>query len=83
MQPRTGPPPPAPPPPIPLKYQGFAAENGAGGGFTAFLADDSRHYNVNVGEVLMGRYRILAISDKGVDVEDLQYNRRQTLPLLK
>jgi hypothetical protein len=79
-----GPPPPAPPPPIPLKYQGFATENKAGGGgFTAFLVDDSRHYNVNVGEVLMGRYRILAISDKGVDVEDLQYNRRQTLPLLK
>lgn len=80
---QTRPPGPAPPPPIPLKYQGFAAENRAGGGFTAFLADDSRHYNVNVGEVLMGRYRILAISDKGVDVEDLQYNRRQTLPLLK
>jgi hypothetical protein len=78
-----GPPPPAPPPPITLKYQGFAAENKAGGGFTAFLVDDSRHYNVNVGEVLMGRYRILAISDKGVDVEDLQYNRRQTLPLQK
>ncbi len=78
-----GPPPPAPPPPIPLKYQGFATEGRPGGGFTAFLADDTRHYNVNVGEVLMGRYRILAISDKGVDVEDLQYNRRQTLPLLK
>jgi hypothetical protein len=78
-----GPPAPAPPPPIPLKYQGFATEDKTGGKLTAFLVDDARHYNVTVGEVLMGRYRILAISDKGVDVEDLEYNRRQTLPLLK
>jgi hypothetical protein len=78
-----GPPVPPPPPPIPLKYQGFATVNSPGGGLTAFLSDDSRHYNVKVGEVLMGRYRIAAISDKMVEVEDLEYNRRQTLPLLK
>jgi len=77
--------PPAPPgpPPIPLKYQGYAASTAPGGSFTAFLADDSRHYNVTVGEVLMGRYRILGISDKAVDVEDLEYQRRQSLPIVK
>jgi hypothetical protein len=74
---------PSQPPPISLKYQGFAATSPAGGGLTAFLADDSRHYNVTTGEVLMGRYRILGISDKSVEVEDLELNRRQTLPLLK
>jgi hypothetical protein len=76
----TGPP---PPPPIPLKYQGYAASTVPGGSFTAFIADDSRHYNVTVGEVLMGRYRILGISDKTVDVEDLEFQRRQSLPIVK
>jgi hypothetical protein len=71
------------PPPIPLKYQGYAVSTAPGGPFTAFIADDSRHYNVTVGEVLMGRYRILGISDKTVDVEDLELNRRQSLPIVK
>lgn len=76
------PPPPPPPPPIPLKFTGFAVLNSS---LTAFLTDDSglRHYNVSTGEVLMGRYRIAQISDKTVDVEDLQLNRRQTLLLQK
>jgi len=80
---RTTPPGPPPPPPITLKYQGYAASTVPGGTFTAFLADDSRHYNVTVGEVLMGRYRILGISDKTVDVEDLEFKRRQSLPIVK
>src|SRR5262249_20101720 len=77
------PPPRALPPPIPLKYQGYAVSTVPGGTITAFLADDSRHYNVTVGEVLMGRYRILGISDKTVDVEDLEFKRRQSLPIVK
>jgi hypothetical protein len=81
--PPQGPPKPPPPPPITLKYQGFAARSTPSGGFTAFLADDSRHYNVTVGEILMGKYRIAGITDKSVDVEDLENNRRQSLPLLK
>ena len=80
VQPRPAPP---PPPPIPLKYMGFAAVNAPDRGLTAFLEDGSRHYNVKAGEVLMGRYRITRISDTSVEVEDLEYNRRQTLPLLK
>ncbi|HEY2380129.1 MAG TPA: hypothetical protein VGK48_03000 [Terriglobia bacterium] len=71
------------PPPIPLKYQGYLTLDTPTGGFTAVIGDDTRHYNVTVGEVLMGRYRILAITDKVVDVEDLAYNRRQSLPLAK
>ena len=80
---RSGPVGPPPPPPIPLKYQGYAVSTAPGGGFTAFLADDARHYNVTVGEVLMGRYRILGISDKTVDIEDLEFSRRQSLPIVK
>lgn len=71
------------PPPIPLKYQGYLTLDTPPGGFTAVIADDTRHYNVTVGEVLMGRYRILSITDKIVDVEDLAYNRRQSLPIAK
>jgi hypothetical protein len=51
---------------------------------TAFLADDfARHYNVTVGEVLMGKYRVSQITDATVEIEDLEASRRQTLPLLK
>jgi len=78
----TGPPPPPPPPPINLRFQGFALTSEPNGGLTAFLADDARHYNVKAGEILMGRYRIVSISEKSVEVEDLEYNRRQMLPLL-
>ena len=76
------PPSPPPPPPIPLKYTGFAVVSSS---LTAFLTDDTgaKHYNVSAGEVLMGRYRISQISDKTVEVEDLQIPRRQTLPLQK
>ena len=72
-----------PPPPIPLKYQGFAVINSGTGEYTAFLADDARHYNVSKGEILMGRYRVVSISDKIVEIEDLEQNRRQSLPLLQ
>src|SRR5262249_30227289 len=77
--------PPAPPPlpPIPFKYQGFAII-AANNTLTAFLSDDSsRHYNVTAGEILMGRYRIVQVSDKSVEVEDVENSRRQTLPLVK
>ena len=82
-----GPPPPPPPPPIPLKYQGYASMKSPGG-LTAFLVDDTRpndvkHFNVARNEVLMGRYRLTNISETSVEIEDLEYNRRQTLPLLK
>jgi len=72
------------PPPIPLKFQGYAVSSSSGGQMTAFLTDDaSRHYNVSAGEILMGRYRITQVSAASVEVEDLEANRRQTLPLLK
>jgi hypothetical protein len=72
---------PPPPPPIPLRFTGFAVVNSS---LTAFLSDDSsRNFIVNAGEVLLGRYRITQITDRAVEVEDLQYNRRQMLALQK
>jgi hypothetical protein len=80
--PPPSPPPPPPPPPIPLRFTGFAVHNSS---LTAFLTDDSgiRHYNVTAGEILMGRYRVSQITDKAVEVEDLQFSRRQMLALQK
>jgi len=86
--PAPGPPrpvvPPPGPPPIPLKNQGFAVVSSPTPKLTAFLQDDSqRHFNVTVGEVLLGRYRIATITDTSIEIEDLQFNRRQVLPLQK
>jgi hypothetical protein len=72
---------PPPPPPILLKYEGYAVT--VDGSYTAFLSDDAQHYNVKVGDVLIGRFRILQIMEAAVEVEDLQSNRRQTLPIVK
>jgi hypothetical protein len=72
------------PPPIPFKYQGYAVESVPPRQITAFLTDEtSHHYNVRIGEILMGRYRVTQISTNSVEVEDVQSNRRQTLPLAK
>ena len=72
------------PPPIPLMYQGFAVVSSPTPKLTAFLQDDSqRHFNVTVGEVLLGRYRIATITDTSIEIEDLQFSRRQVLPLQK
>jgi hypothetical protein len=71
------------PPPIPFKYQGYALDNSPGGQITAFLTDDARHYNVGIGEILMGRYRITRISASSVEVEDIENNRRQMVPVAK
>ena len=72
---------PPPPPPIPLRFTGFAIVNSS---LRAFLSDDSsRNFIVTAGEVLLGRYRITQITDRAVEVEDLQFNRRQMLALQK
>jgi hypothetical protein len=72
------------PPPIPFKYQGYATQDMPGGQMIAFLTDEtSHHYNVAVGETLMGRYRITQISANSLEIEDTDNNRRQKLPLAK
>ena len=72
------------PPPIPFKYQGYANEDVPGGQMTAFLTDEtSHHYNVSVGEILMGKYRVTQIAANSVEIEDIDNDRRQRLPLTK
>jgi hypothetical protein len=72
---------PPPPPPIALKYVGFAIVNN--GTLTAFISDDTQRYNVTAGEVLMGRFRVTRITTQSVEIEDIDFKRRQTLPLVQ
>lgn len=75
---------PPPPPPIPLKYIGIASIEPDSKKLIATLIDDNQHhFNAVNGDIFMGRYKISRITENSVDVDDLQYNRHQTLPLVK
>jgi hypothetical protein len=80
---QTGPPPPPPgpppPPPIDLKFFGIATVNGAR---KAFLLHDDIVYTASAGDVVLRRYKVIAVDPKTIQVEDMQNNNKQTLPLL-
>jgi hypothetical protein len=77
------PPPPAtcPPqcPPIDLKFFGVASVNGAR---RALLLHSDTVYVASAGEIVLRRYRVIAVDAKSIEVEDMQNNNKQTLPLL-
>jgi hypothetical protein len=72
-------PPPPPPPPIQLKFFGVADR---GGRRQALLLHDDDVWVASPGDVVMRRYRVISIADKTIEVEDMQNNNKQTLPLL-
>ena len=74
------PPPPPPPPPIDLKF--FGIETASDGTKQAFLLHDDRVFMASPCDVVLRRYRVLSIAAKSIQVEDLEYNDTQTLPLL-
>ena len=74
------PPPPPPPPVIDLKF--FGTEILANGTRQAFLLHDDSVFLASVGDVVLRRYRVVAIEGKSIRVEDMQYKDTQTLPLL-
>jgi len=73
-------PPPPPPPPIDLKF--FGVETASNGTKQALLLHGDSVQLATVGEVVLRRYRVIAIDAKSILVEDMQNNNRQTLPLL-
>ncbi len=75
------PPRPPPPPPVPFRYSGYSTIGGEGE-LRAWLFDDGEPFGVVEGEVLMGRYRVIAVTTDYVEVEDMEYLRRERLPLL-
>ena len=75
------PPPEPPPPPIPFRYSGYSRV-GDSGHLQAWLFDEGDSYGVVEEEVLMGRFRIDAITMEYVDIEDLEAGRWERLPLV-
>jgi hypothetical protein len=74
-----GPPPPPPPPPINLKYFGTAIR--ANGLQQAFLLNGEDVYLASVGDIVARKYKIVSIGANSIQVEDLQNNDTQSLPL--
>jgi hypothetical protein len=72
----TGPP---PPPPINLKFFGTAVR--ANGQLQAFLLNGDDVYLAAKGDIVARKYKIVGILSNSIQVEDLQYNNTQTLPL--
>lgn len=73
----TGPP---PPPPINLKFFGTALR--ANGRRQAFLLDGEDVYLAGVGDIVARKYKILSVGTASIQVEDLQSQNIQSLPLL-
>jgi hypothetical protein len=72
----TGPP---PPPPIPLKFFGFASKPGEPK--RIFLAQGEDVFIASEGDIVNRRYKVLHIGPTSVDIEDVLYNNRQSIPL--
>jgi hypothetical protein len=67
------------PPPINLKFFGFASQPGEPK--KVFLSQGENVFIGAEGDIINRRYKIVRIGVGTVEVEDLQYNHRQTLPL--
>jgi hypothetical protein len=70
---------PPPPPPINLKFFGTARHSN--GPVQAFLLQGDNVYLASAGEIVAHKYKIIAINLNSIQVEDLQNNNTQTLPL--
>jgi hypothetical protein len=73
------PPGPPPPPPINLKFYGFASRPGEP--TRIFLSEGEDIFIGGEGDVINRRYKILHIGKTSVEIEDTQFNNRQTIPL--
>ncbi len=71
---------PPPPPPIDLKFCGYFASPKTGDKRAILLHGDDVILAVP-GDIVMRRYRIVSIATGSIEVEDMQYNNKQTLPL--
>jgi hypothetical protein len=73
-------PPPPPPPPIDLKF--FGVKTAPDGKREACLLQGENVYWASPGDVVLRRYRVIAVDAKTIQVEDMQNHNSQTLPLL-
>ena len=68
-----------PPPPITLKFFGFASKPGEPK--KIFLSQGEDVFIAAEGDIVDRRYKVLHISPNAVDIEDVLYNNRQSIPL--
>ncbi len=73
----TGPP---PPPPINLRFFGTALRSN--GVTQAFLLNGEDVYLASAGDIVARKYKIVSIGTSSIQVEDLQNDNTQTLPLV-
>lgn len=73
------PPPPPPPPQIPLKFFGFASKPGEQK--KIFLSKEGDVFIAMEGDIVDRRYKIVHINPTSVEIEDVLYNNKQTIPL--
>jgi len=73
------PPPPPPPPQIPLKFFGFA--NKPGEPKKVFLSQGEDVFIAVEGDIVDRRYKVIHIGPNAVEIEDVLYNNRQSIPL--
>jgi len=74
-------PPPGPPPPPPINLKFFGTAKRANGPLQAFLLQGDNVYLASAGEIVAHKYKIVSINLNSIQVEDLQYNNTQMLPL--
>jgi hypothetical protein len=70
---------PPPPPPINLKFFGFASKPGEPK--RIFLSQGEDVFIAGEGDIVNRRYKVLHIGPNSVDIEDVLYNNRQSIPL--
>jgi hypothetical protein len=75
------PPPPGPPPPPPIDLKFFGTARRSSGLVQAFLLQGDNVYLASAGEIVAHKYKIVSINLNSIQVEDLQNNNTQTLPL--
>jgi hypothetical protein len=73
------PPPPPPPPPINLKFFGFASKPGELK--KVFLSQGEDVFIAHEGDIVDRRYKVERITPMAVEIEDVQTNNRQSIPL--
>jgi hypothetical protein len=74
------PPPPPPPPKLPLKFFGLGTD-AKGASRRAFLTDGDDVYIVAEGETVLGRFRVVRITNTSLDFEEIGTGRRATKAL--
>jgi hypothetical protein len=83
LQPQTPFTPPPPPAPVmkTFKYDGLSILGPPKTGkMMASLTDGTTSYQVTVGECLMGQYCVRSITERDIEIEDVQLKQRRTFP---